>query len=112
MANSRAKAATALRVRSLATKAGTSGVGHSRVVAAGELLPLGEKVLEMATPCGGILARTQALGLGGVENALNTTAKAGRGLRLVVQIGLSTARTSSVVIASTGMGRNGAAYSV
>src|SRR3984957_13190452 len=30
----------------------------------------------MATPCGGVLARTQALGLGGVENALNTTAKA------------------------------------
>src|ERR1700722_18770909 len=29
----------------------------------------------------------------------------------VVQIGLSTPRTSSVVITSTGMGRNGAAYS-
>src|ERR1700731_4243276 len=36
----------------------------------------------MATPCGGVLARTQALGLGGVENALNMTAKARSGLRL------------------------------
>src|ERR1700722_3775865 len=51
-------------------------VRHGGVVAARELLPLGEKVLEMAAPCGRILARPAPLGFGGVQNALDTTAKA------------------------------------
>ena len=67
------------------------------MVAAVELAPLGQEVVEVAAPAGrvGEILVAQAFGLGGVEHALDAAAQARGGLRLgACQSGFSTARTS------------------
>jgi hypothetical protein len=50
------------------------------MVAAGQLLRLGEEVVEVALPPGRVLALAQALDLGGVQHALYRGAEPGAGL--------------------------------
>ena len=47
------------------------------MVAARQLRMLGQKVFEMATPCGGIFTGAEALGLGGIQNLFDPAAQAG-----------------------------------
>jgi hypothetical protein len=60
------------------------GIGHRRMMASRQALPLRQEVVEMAAPARRILAAAQPLRLGRIKHALDPAAKAGSGFRLLV----------------------------
>jgi hypothetical protein len=78
-------------------------------MSASEPLPLWQELIQVTAPPRRILAVTESLRFGGVQYALNPTAKAGGGSGFPFQSGFRTESTSSVVILSTGRRRRGAA---
>ena len=90
-------------------KGGNIVIGHCSVMSARLLVALGEELIEVAAPAGGILSGPVSGGAGGVQHLLKPSAKSGSRSAFAVQIGRSTVKTSSVVMVSTGIRRNGAA---
>jgi len=60
------------------------GIGHRRMMASRQALPLRQEVVEMAAPARRILAAAQPLRLGRIKHALDPAAKAVSGFRLLV----------------------------
>ena len=81
------------------------------MMAAGELLPFWQELIQVAPPPCRVLATTQPLCLSRVKHALDTPANPRARFRLALQSGFKIERTSSVVTLSTGSRRKGAAYS-
>ena len=70
-----------LALAELGDKAGNVLVAHGRMMAARKARRFGQQVLKVSAPCGGVLARPVALGLGRVEDALDASAEPRGGLR-------------------------------
>ena len=78
-------------------------IRHRGMMAARQLRRSWQQVVQMAAPSGGVLAITEAFGLGRVQDLFDPSAHPGGGFGLRRPDRLRTARTSSVAMVSTGL---------